>query len=479
MGAVGKDLDCAAFAPETGRAGISFCFFSLDRSLLSRFFFSQASCSLLLVLALAAVGFGQGLPATTPEKVDVSAEALERLTQYNSKLISEGKIPGAVTAVARHGKVAYFKTIGMRDREAGLRMCPATIFRIASMTKPIASVAVMLLYEERKLRLDDPLQKFIPEFKDLTYLDPNGRQVKPARREITVKHLLTHTAGFTYSSYDNPVAIMYREARLAEGLCQEEGTLEENIRKLARIPLHFSPGEQWEYGVSSDVLGRVVEVASGMTFDEFLRTRVFEPLKMSDTHFFLPPEKFTRLAVVYRLSKDGKLERLSEGKIYHLAVSPQFGFRYSQDEGFPFSIDYPCRGPRNYFSGNAGLCSTVPDYLRFCQMLLNGGELDGARVLKPETVKLNISNQIGELETSSNPHEGNKFGFGFSIFEKNREGLHPNLLGGLGWGGFFRTNSLIGPSDDWIVVSMSQVVPDDQMSPWMIEIRKLAAAAIR
>jgi CubicO group peptidase (beta-lactamase class C family) len=163
---------------------------------------------------------------------------------------------------------------------------------------------------------------------------------------------------------------------LAEGLCQEEGTLKESMRKLARIPLHFPPGEQWEYGVSSDVLGRVVEVASGVTFDEFLRIRVFEPLKMNDTHFFLPREKVSRLAVVYRLSKEGKLERLSGGKIYHFAISPEFGFKYSEDGGFPFSVDYPYRGPRSYFSGNAGLCSAVPDNLRFCQMLLNGGELD-------------------------------------------------------------------------------------------------------
>jgi CubicO group peptidase (beta-lactamase class C family) len=185
------------------------------------------------------------------------------------------------------------------------------------------------------------------------------------------------------------------------------------------------------------------------------------------------------LAVVYRLTKEEKLERLSEGKVYYLAVSRQFGFTYSENEGFPFSIDYPYRGPRKYFSGSAGICSTVPDYLRFCQMLLNGGELEGIRVLKPETVKLITSNQIGQLEISNAPHEGNKFGLGFSIFEEDRKALHPNLLRGLGWGGFFRTNFLIGPRGNWIVVSMSQVVPDEYMSPWMIEIRKLAAGAIR
>jgi CubicO group peptidase (beta-lactamase class C family) len=176
-----------------------------------------------------------------------------------------------------------------------------------------------------------------------------------------------------------------------------------------------------------------------------------------------------------------QLEPLSEGKIYSLAVSPQFGFEYSDnsDLGFPFSIDYPYRGPRKYFSGSAGLCSTVPDYLRFCQMLLNGGELGGVRVLKPETVKLITSNQIGELEVTNNPHEGNRFGLGLSIFETYRDGLPPNLLGGLGWGGFFRTNFLIHPQRNWIVVSMSQVVPDAHMSPWMMEIRKLAAEAIR
>ena len=213
---------------------------------------------------------------------------------------------------------------------------------------------------------------------------------------------------------------MYREARIAEGLCQEDGTLNENMKKLAKIPLCFPPGEQWRYGMSSDVLGRVVEVASGMSFDDFLKKRLFEPLKMIDTHFFLPPEKVNRLAAVYRLSKKGKLERLAEGQVYHLAVSEQFGFTYSDKDGFPFSIDYPYRGPRKYFSGSAGMCSTVPDYSRFCQMLLNGGELEGQRVLKPETVKLATSNQIGSLEVSNAPHEGNKFGLGFSIFDADR-----------------------------------------------------------
>jgi CubicO group peptidase (beta-lactamase class C family) len=444
-----------------------------------RIFCSLILGFLLLLLAQAGQGLSQGLPITTPDAVNVSAEALKEITEYNSKLISAGKIPGAVTVVARHGKVVYFETLGMRDKDASLPMRPDTIFRIASMTKPIASIATMVLYDEGKLRLDDPLSKFIVEFKDVKYLNPISQQFEPTPREITVKDLLTHTAGFTYSSYDNPVAIMYRKARLAEGLCQEAGSLEENMRKLAEIPLLFPPGEQWEYGMSSDVLGRVVEHASGMTFDEFLRKKVFGPLQMNDTHFFLPPEKVDRLAVVYRLSKEGKLEPLADGKTYRLAVSPKFGFEYSETVGFPFSVDYPYRGPRNYFSGNAGLCSTVPDYLRFCQMLLNGGELDGVQILKPETVKLITSNQIGELETSSNPHEGNKFGLGFSIFEKNREDLPPNLLGSLGWGGFFRTNFLIAPKGDWIVISMSQVVPDEQMSPWMIEIRKLAANAIR
>ena len=228
-----------------------------------RSYFSPTLCSFLLLLALHAAGLGQGLPTTEPEAVNVSAEALEKITQYNSKMISDGRMPGAVTVVARQGQVVYFKSIGMRNREAGSPMCPDTIFRIASMTKPVASVAAMVLYDEGKLHLDDPLSKFIPEFKDVTYLDPVTQQVKPAPREITVKHLLTHTAGFTYSSYDNPVAIMYRKARLAEGLCQEAGTLEENMKKLAGLPLHFPPGEQWEYGTSSDVLGLVVEAHPG------------------------------------------------------------------------------------------------------------------------------------------------------------------------------------------------------------------------
>jgi CubicO group peptidase (beta-lactamase class C family) len=316
-----------------------------------------------------------------------------------------------------------------------------TIFRIASMTKPITSVAVLMLHEEGRFQLDAPIARFIPEFEHPEIVvrstnDPREFERVPAQREITIRHLLTHTSGISYGFSDvPPLTRLYAEAEVSDGLVQTEGTIGQGIRRLAKQPLLHEPGTAWKYGLSTDVLGRLVEVVSGKTLAKFFEEDIFAPLGMKDTHFFLPEEKVSRLASVYRL-RDGNLRELPVEPI---------------EEGpVVFSASYHYQGPRTYFSGGAGLVSTVDDYYRFCQMLLNGGELDGARLLEPETVREMTTNQIGELSVGDG-----KFGFGFSIETKD-------TVGAFGWGGFFFTSFWIDPESEAIGIFMAQLWPNQR-----------------
>jgi CubicO group peptidase (beta-lactamase class C family) len=419
--------------------------------------------SLVFILFCVDSGNGQRLAVISPEEAGVSSPKLEQLTSFAEELVNDNKLPGCVTAVAKDGKVVYLKCVGMSDVENAQPMRKNTIFRICSMSKPIASVALMILYDEGKVKLDDPVSKFIPELAELevaTSFDP--LTTERANKAITIKQILTHTAGFYYSSGTEMPGVIYRRAGLAEGVRQEPVTLEENMKTLAGLPLAFQPGSEWRYGVNTDVVGRVVEVASGMSLDEFLKRRIFAPLKMEDTCFYLPKPEVRRLAAAYRLSADRRIERLEENRTYDLP-------------GYSYSADYPYRGPKKYFSGNAGLCSTVPDYVRFSQMLLNGGQLDGERILERETVDLMLKNHIGELRTVY----GQKFGLGFQITDTLNEGEPEALRGCCGWGGFFTTVFTIHPEDNWLVVSMSQVAFDMEFFPaWCARVLQLAAGAV-
>ena len=417
--------------------------------------------TVILVALFTVRSSGQHLPTALPEDVGVSPTKLEAIDHYSRSLVDDEKVAGVVTAMIRRGKVVHFSTVGMMDREAKEPIRSDTIFRIASMTKPVVSVAVMMLYDDGKLQLDDPLSKYIPQFENpevLVTLQPYSTE--PASREITIRDLLTHTSGIT-SLIDDTIGRLYSKAGLASGLVQEDCLLEENIAKLAKLPLLFDPGKRWEYGKSTDVLGRLVECVSGMSLAEFLNCRVFVLLGMEDTHFFLPEAKLNRLAAAYRSSDKGRITRLPDGEVFDFM-------------GLAYSVDYPYRGPRVYYSGTAGLCSTVSDYLRFCQMLLNHGELDGVRLLKPETVKLMTSNQIGQLRTTA----GQKFGLGFQVLDKLKDGQPATLLGSYGWGGFFTTTFLISPRDDWAVVAMTQVVWNASSVPLLDKYHELAAEAI-
>lgn len=398
-------------------------------------------CALTVLIAFSPLTLGQGLPKASPKSVGLSQDRLDRITAVMQKHVDDGLLAGAVAMVAREGKVAYLQSVGMQDREKKVEMNPGTIFRIASMSKAITSVAVMMLYEEGKIRLSDPVSKFIPEFADVKVLapgDPSAQNgVVPAKRPITVRHLLTHTSGLTYQ-WDERVGKLYVEAGITHGLIQDEDLLADDMKKLARIPLVHQPGEAFTYSLSTDVLGRVVEVASGMPFDEFLSKRVFSPLKMDDTGFRLPKGKVKHLAAVYGADPNGGIVRLPDGVL--------------GEGNMKATVTYPYAGTHNYRSGGGGLCSTVPDYARFIQMMLNNGELDGVRLLSPKTVEMMTADQVGDL----NPGSG--FGLGFGITRNLREG-ELTSVGAYRWGGYWYTTFFIDPAENMIGVCMAQISP--------------------
>jgi CubicO group peptidase (beta-lactamase class C family) len=396
----------------------------------------------LLMVASVAAAAAQDLPAAKPESVGLSSERLERITAKVQQTIDDKRIAGAVTLVARHGKVAYFKSQGSLDREANKAMRNDAIFRICSMSKPITSAAVMMLYEEGKFVLEDPISKYLPEFKNpkVFVKGANGREpyTIPASREITIRDLLTHTSGLTYD-WNETLGDQYQAANVASGLLQYDGTIEDNVKRLATVPLLFSPGTRWEYSLGVDVLGRLVEVVSGMPLDQFFRTRIFEPLGMKDSYFYLPDNKVDRLAVAYTYYGDRGLQRFPDTPI---------------SEGpFRYSADYPYRGPKKLFAGGAGLSSTAADYYRFCQMMLQGGKLGDVRLLSRKSVELMTHDQLGHIS------EDQAFGLGFGIDGVKTPLKELSSPGSFAWGGFFYTAFTIDPKEDMIVIFMGQLHP--------------------
>ena len=382
------------------------------------------------------------IPRGTPESVGMSSERLARIRPVIDEYVKHGRIAGAVTLVMRKGKVVHLEAIGNMDQ--GKPMREDTIFRIASMTKAITSVAVMILYEEGKILLSDPVSKYIPEFKGIEVAVPNDENrshtLVKAKREITIKDLLTHTSGLTYRFIGiEPWARIYKEAGISDGLSQTEGTIGDKVKRLATLPLMHNPGERFSYSLSTDVLGYLVEVVSGMTLDAFFRERIFKPLRMTDTHFFLPPEKVQRLAAVYNQLPGGPIKRMGDD---------------ADDSGnLVYSASFHYKGPRTYYSGGAGLVSTITDYARFLQMLLNGGELDGARILSRKTVELMTVNHVGDLAGDRG------FGLGFGIVRDVGKGSELASVGQYGWGGFFYTNFIVDPKEKLICLFMSQLYP--------------------
>ena len=361
--------------------------------------------------------FGQGLPIAVPEEVGISTERLNRIRPVMQVYVDKGNLPGFLTVVARRGKIVHFETIGMRDVENSKPVESDTIFRIYSMSKPITSVAVMMLYEEGHFQLGTPVSKFIPEFENMKVYNEDQTEISDAKKKITIKHLLMHTAGFTYGWGKKPVDERYKELKLFEN----NTTLRAMIKKLSDIPLVHEPGERWTYGVSTDVLGYLVEVVSGMPFEEFLQTRFFEPLGMVDTAFSVPTEKVDRFAALYRPNKENGLDRVDN-------------VRYTPD------------GVNFFPSGGGGLVSTAADYMRFSQMLLNGGELEGVRILGKKTVEL-----------MRYPHHDDWFGLGVAVVTDKEP---PNILesfGNFSWGGAAATTFWIDPEEELIGILMTQL----------------------
>jgi CubicO group peptidase (beta-lactamase class C family) len=387
------------------------------------------------------------VPNATPEQLGLSSERLDRIGNTIQATIDGGRIAGGVSLVARHGKIAYFKAFGMADRDAKKRMQTDSIFRICSMTKPITSVAVMILYEEGRFTLNEPVADFIPEFKDIKVLDPPSPQDKTsppgalvnAKRPITILHLLTHTSGLTYP-WNARLGKAYNVAGIGTGLLQQEGSTGDSIKKLASMPLLFQPGDAWEYSLSDDVLGYLVERVSGMPFDKFLEERLFNPLGMKDTYFYLPDDKVARLAAAYSYVPEKGLELIPEGKVV-------------KEGEFSYSSDYPYRGPHTYFSGGGGLSSTAEDYYRFCQMMLNGGQLNGVRIISRKSVELMSSNQVqGKVDDFG-------YGLGFGTISEPRFLHELGSVGSYSWGGFYYTSFVIDPKEDLVAVFMGQLHP--------------------
>jgi CubicO group peptidase (beta-lactamase class C family) len=392
---------------------------------------------LLLAVAVRSLA-AQGLPRATPDAVGLSPERIGRLTGVLQAYVDSGRMAGAVALVARHGKVAYLGAVGWRDKESQAPMRDDAIFRIASQTKAIVSVAVMMLQEQGALLISDRVGKYLPEFQKTTVAVPRaggGYDVVPARRPITIRDLLTHTAGISYG--DGPAKDRWEQARITGWyFADRDEPIGQTISRLAALPFDAQPGERWIYGYSIDILGALVEKVSGQSLDAFLRSRILDPLKMADTHFYLPRDQRERLATVYSAKPGGGIER-----------APDPGGMVGQGA----YVD----GPRKSYSGGAGLLSTAQDYARFLQMLLNGGELDGVRLLSPNTVHLMTVNHVGGLYDQP----GVGFGLGFSVVTDMGARGQPGSLGEFGWGGAYHSTYWVDPQEDLVVVYFAQLIP--------------------
>lgn len=395
----------------------------------------------------------------TAASVGMSDERLDRIDQMILNAIEEGQIPGAVALIARNGKIVYHKAFGMADYESDRAMKKDDIFRIASQTKAITATAVMMLWEEGKFQLDDPISKYIPEFKNPVVLDSliasdTTYTTTKADREITIRHLLTHTSGLGYGMIDGDprFKMIYHKAGVTDLFTTKEVTIEESVKKLAKLPLHHQPGEKFTYSEGLDVLGYFVELQSGMPLDEFFRTRIFQPLGMDDTWFYLPKSKRKRLVPVQ--TKDGENWVRFKGDFY--------------DE------NYPVKGASSFFSGGAGLSSTAEDYASFLQMYLNGGEYNGIRLLSRTTVNVIMSNQIGDIWDGYGKH----YGIAFEVQNKEGQGKGGNSSEGtFGWGGYFNTKYFADPKEHviGIILKQTQGNSGDQTN-W--KFRQLVGAAI-
>jgi CubicO group peptidase (beta-lactamase class C family) len=371
-------------------------------------------------------------------EVGVSEERLARIDAMCLKAIEDGEIPGVVALVARKGKIIYHKAFGTSDAKSKRTLQKDDIFRLASQSKAITATAVMMLWEEGKFQLDDPISKYIPEFKNPQVLDSvlaDGTFLtKPADKEISIRHLLSHTSGIGYGVIDNDERIkkIYEDAGIIDLFTTEKITIADNIKKLATLPLHHNPGEKFTYSESYDVLGYFIEIISGEPFDIYLQTHIFEPLEMSNTAFYLPKSKEDRLVAV-QTNKEGK---------------------WTNYPTTFYDPNYPIIGAKKFFSGGAGLSSTAEDYAKFLQMYLNNGELNGIRLLSRTTIKTIMANQIGDL-WGEDPEAF--YGLAFMVQTEKGEGSGGNGSDGtFSWGGYFNTSYFADPEEQIIGILLKQ-----------------------
>ena len=405
----------------------------------------------------------QGLEAL-PEDAGMSSAGLARLTRLVQGYVDDGKIPGATVIVARAGQVVHYRMHGRMDAEADRPMQRDAIFRIYSMTKPIASVALMQLYEAGAFQLDDPVARFIPDWRDLKVYDGGSAddyRTREPRRAMTVRDVLMHTSGLVSAATEHPVGELYRRAQLFGS--RSNGTLADMARAVAQLPLLCDPGAQWHYGISTDVVGLLVECISGVRFDRYLQTNVFDPLGMSDTAFHVEPEQMPRLTACYRRTPDAVGYELVDA---------------------PATSSY--LGAKSYFSGAGGLVSTADDYLRFCKMLANNGRYGGARILGARTLAYMATNHLpgrgdlasmGQARFTESTTEGIGFGLGFAVL------LDPTLSQVVGtpgeyyWGGAASTAFFISPAEELAVVFLTQLLPSGTY-PFRRELRAAIYGAI-
>jgi len=412
--------------------------------------------ALLLVIAARFASAGE-LATAKPTEVGLDADKLQQARDAVKALIDKKQMAGAVIAVARHGKVVMVEALGEMEAGSGRVMKPDAIVRIYSMTKPITTVAAMILVDEGKIGLDDPVSKYLPEFKNVHVLagKADSDETVEAKRAPTIRDLMRHTAGLTYGNFGNrAIEEQYKKA----GIFTTPGdSLQDTIVKLARLPLRFQPGTRWHYSASVDVLGRVVEVASGKPLDEFFAERIFKPLDMKDTGFFVPQDKLDRFAAVHGLDKQNKVAVTETAEKSRYSSKPKL------------------------LSGGGGLVGTARDYLRFCQMMLNGGELDGVRILKGETVAEMTKNQLEEeamkAKNSGKAAVGHGFGLGFGVCVGKDDPKQASVVGEYYWAGAASTHFWIAPKQELIVVAMEQFMPN--RTKLLVAIKPLIYQAVK
>lgn len=388
----------------------------------------------------------------TPEDVGLSGSRLYKIDHLTQRYIDEGKLAGTISMVARRGEVVHLSSQGKMDIEADKEMDDDTIFRIYSMTKPITSTALMMLYEDGRFQLDCPVSRYIPGFANLKVQTESG--LVDMEREMTIRDLLTHTSGLTYGFMNaTPIDAMYREMKV-----EQSADLDEMVEKLCDIPLLFSPGTRWSYSVATDVCGYLVQKISDTPFDEFLAEQIFEPLEMEDTAFFVPEDKVHRFAANYEHTEDDGMR---------LVDSPESS---------------PYLKPPGLKSGGGGLVSTIHDYNRFAQMLAGGGLYDGTRLLGRKTVELMTSNHLpgngdltsmGQAVFSETPYDGIGFGLGFSVMLDPAKAQILGTPGEFAWGGAASTYFFVDPVEDLVVILMTQLLPSSSY-PIRRELRVLA-----